>query len=131
MLLLRPMPLLKRLSPFDHPDWIFEIKWDGFRALLYSEKNEARLVSRNGNTFKSFPGLCDGLARDLRGRRCVLDGEIVCLDSHGKPQFRDLLFRRANRTLSPSMCSGTSTHGRMTRRSGADSATARTCATCR
>ena len=89
------MPLLKRLSPFDHPDWIFEIKWDGFRALLYSEKNEARLVSRNGNTFKSFPGLCDGLARDLNGRRCVLDGEIVCVDSDGKPQFRDLLFRRA------------------------------------
>jgi ATP-dependent DNA ligase len=38
---------------------------------------------------------CEGLARDLRGRRCVLDGEIVCLDQHGKPQFRDLLFRRA------------------------------------
>lgn len=52
-------------------------------------------MSRNGNTFKSFPGLCEGLTRDLRGRRCVLDGEIVCLDSQGKPQFRDLLFRRA------------------------------------
>jgi len=45
--------------------------------------------------FKSFPGLCEGLARDLKGRRCVLDGEIVCLDSNGKPQFRHLLFRRA------------------------------------
>src|SRR5207248_10916362 len=130
-LLLRPMPLLKRLLPFDHADWIFEVKWDGFRALLYSDDDGVRLVSRNKNTFKTFSGLCEGLARDLKGRRCVLDGEIVCLDSHGKPQFRDLLFRRANRTLSPSMCSGTSTPGRMTRRSGADSATARTCATCR
>ena len=54
-----------------------------------------RLVSRNRNTFKSFPGLCQGLARDLHGRRCVLDGEIVCLDPDGKSQFRDLLFRRA------------------------------------
>ena len=54
-----------------------------------------QLVSRNGNVFKSFCGLCDGLARDLKGRRCVLDGEIACLDSDGKPQFRDLLFRRA------------------------------------
>jgi bifunctional non-homologous end joining protein LigD len=53
------------------------------------------LVSRNGNTFKSFPDLCKALARDLRDRRCVLDGEIVCLDSQGKPQFRDLLFRGA------------------------------------
>jgi ATP-dependent DNA ligase len=54
-----------------------------------------RLVSRNGNTFKSFPGLCDGLARDLKGRRCVLDGEIVCLDRNGKPQFRNLLFHHS------------------------------------
>jgi ATP-dependent DNA ligase len=36
--------------------WIFEIKWDGFRALLFSDKEHARLVSRNGNRFKSFPG---------------------------------------------------------------------------
>jgi hypothetical protein len=40
-------------------------------------------------------GLCDGLARDLKGRRSVLDGEIVCLDSQVKPQFRNLLFRHA------------------------------------
>ena len=61
----------------------------------YSDSDGVRLVSRNGNLFKSFPGLCEGLARDLKGRRCVLDGEIVCLDADGKPQFQDLLFRRA------------------------------------
>ena len=44
---------------------------------------------------KSFPHLCEGLAHDLRGRRCVLDGEIVRLDANGKPQLCDLLFRRA------------------------------------
>jgi len=81
--------------PFSHPDWIFEVKWDGFRALLYSDTDGVRLVSRNGNVFKSFPGLCEGLSRVLKRRRCVLDGEIVCLDLHGKPTFRDLLFRRA------------------------------------
>lgn len=75
-------------------DWLFEVKWDGFRALLYSDKDGVRLVSRNVNVFKSFPGLGEGLVRDLKGRRCILDGEIVCLDSHGKPQFRNLLFRR-------------------------------------
>ena len=88
------MPLSRAPAPFSHPNWFFEIKWDGFRALLYSDKDGVRLVSRNGNNFKSFPGLCEGLARNLKGRRCVLDGEIVCLDQHGKPQFRDLLFRR-------------------------------------
>jgi bifunctional non-homologous end joining protein LigD len=89
------MPLVRRPRPFSHPDWLFEIKWDGFRASLYSGADGVRLISRNGNTFKSFPGLCEGLARDLSGYRCILDGEIVCLDSQGKPQFRDLLFRRA------------------------------------
>ncbi len=88
------MPLGRLRDPFSHPDWVFEIKWDGFRAVLFSDKDGVRLVSRNGNTFQSFPGLCEGLARDLKGRRCVLDGEIVCLDQHGKSQFNNLLFRR-------------------------------------
>ena len=91
----QPLPLGRSPQSFSHPDWLFEIKWDGFRSLLYSDKDGVRLLSRNRNTFKSFPELCEGLARDLKGRRCVLDGEIVCLDADGKPQFRDLLFRRA------------------------------------
>src|SRR5256885_4015588 len=40
-----------------------------------------RLVSRNGNTFKSFSGLCEGLARDLNGRPCVLDRKSTRLNS--------------------------------------------------
>jgi bifunctional non-homologous end joining protein LigD len=91
----QPLPLSRARAPFSHPNWLFEIKWDGFRALLYSDNDGVRLISRNGNTFKSFPALCEGLARDLKGRRCALDGEIVCLDPNGNPQFRDLLFRRA------------------------------------
>jgi bifunctional non-homologous end joining protein LigD len=90
----QPLPLSRARAPFSHSDWLFEIKWDGFRSLLRSDDDGVRLVSRNGNTFKSFPDLCEGLARDLRSRRCVLDGEIVCLDCEGKPQFADLLFRR-------------------------------------
>jgi len=93
------MPLGRSPQPFSHRDWLFEIKWDGFRALLHSDSQGVRLVSRNGNVFKSFPGLCDGLTGDLKGRRCVLDGEVVCLDARGKPQFRDLLFRTAEPTF--------------------------------
>ena len=91
----QPLPLSRARATFCDPEWLFELKWDGFRSLLYSDRDGVRLVSCNGNIFKSFPGLCEGLARDLKGRRCVLDGEIVCLDSQGRPQFRDLLFRRA------------------------------------
>lgn len=90
-----PLPLSRARASFSHPDWLFEVKWDGFRALLHSDTHGVRLVSRNGHTFKGFPALCEGLARDLMGRGCVLDGEIVCLDAQGKPQFLDLLFRRA------------------------------------
>ncbi|HYG99032.1 MAG TPA: hypothetical protein VD837_07860 [Terriglobales bacterium] len=90
----QPMPLGRVPEPFSDPDWLFEVKWDGFRALLFSDNDSVRLVSRNGNQFKSFPRLVEGLARDLRGRRCVLDGEIVSLDPDGRTNFRSLLFRR-------------------------------------
>jgi ATP-dependent DNA ligase len=66
--------------------------------MLYSNVDGVRLISRNGNTFKSFPGLCEGLARDLKGRRCVLDGEIVSLTPvtpDAKPRFRNLSSCRA------------------------------------
>ena len=89
-----PRSLTRCKEPFSHPDWLFEIKLDGFRSLAYVERGIVRLVSRNGNTFKSFPDLCDGIADALRGTKAVLDGEIVCLDKQGRSQFRELLFRR-------------------------------------
>lgn len=52
------------------------------------------MVSRNSNDFRSFPRLTESIASALGSRSAVLDGEIVCLDEEGKPQFRDLLFRR-------------------------------------
>jgi bifunctional non-homologous end joining protein LigD len=45
------MPLARLQAPFDHPDWIFEPKLDGFRAVVYIENGAARLVSRNRNMF--------------------------------------------------------------------------------
>jgi hypothetical protein len=62
-MLFQPMPLSRRAEPFNHLDWLLEITWDGFRALLYSDSGSVRLISRNGNTFKAFPDLCEGLAR--------------------------------------------------------------------
>jgi bifunctional non-homologous end joining protein LigD len=51
------MPLARLDAPFDHPDWIFEPKQDGFRALAYVEIGACRLVSRNGNVLKTFAPL--------------------------------------------------------------------------
>ncbi len=93
------MPLRRIAQPFDHPDWIFELKYNGFRALAYIEFGRCRLVSRNGNTFASFRDLADRIGRLLPQRKAVLDGEIVCLNENGHPQFEDLLFRRGMPTF--------------------------------
>jgi bifunctional non-homologous end joining protein LigD len=82
------------LAPFSHPDWLFELKWDGFRGLAYIYEGQCRLLSRKRNEFKSFPDLNLVLPVEFRGQSAVLDGEIVCLDGEGKPNFGDLLFRR-------------------------------------
>ena len=89
------MPL-GRAPPFSHPDWLFEVKWDGFRSLVRIERGVCKLVSRNGNEFKSFAVLNEAIASELKPHSAVLDGEIVCLDADGKPQFRDLLFHRGD-----------------------------------
>ncbi len=47
-----PMPLVRIPEPFDHPEWLWELKWDGFRALAFIEGHECRLVSRRGHTYK-------------------------------------------------------------------------------
>lgn len=51
------MPLVRRRAPFSHTEWFFEIKWDGFRSLAKIENGRCKLISRNGNQFKSLPEL--------------------------------------------------------------------------
>jgi bifunctional non-homologous end joining protein LigD len=87
------MPLARLHAAFDHPDWIFELKYDGWRALAYIGGGRCRLVSRKGNTLKSFPELCASLGAAIQGP-AVLDGEIVALDAAGKPQFYELMRRK-------------------------------------
>lgn len=86
----QPMPLSRKPAPFDHPEWIFELKYDGFRSLAIIHGGRCELISRNGHPFNSFSDLRKGLRSPYQGKT-VLDGEIVCLDKRGKPQFNDLL----------------------------------------
>jgi len=60
-----PLPLDRRRDPFDHRDWLFELKLDGFRPLAYVKHGQVRLVSRNGNTFKRFAPLAAEIAVTL------------------------------------------------------------------
>jgi bifunctional non-homologous end joining protein LigD len=62
------MRLARLRAPFEDPDWLFEIKHDGYRALVYVEDAICRLVSRNGNTFTRWTRLCHEMAAVLAGR---------------------------------------------------------------
>jgi bifunctional non-homologous end joining protein LigD len=90
--------LARSLQPFDDPNWLFELKHDGFRSLAYLENGHCRLVSRRRNHYKSFEVLREALSR-LRAQSAILDGEIVALDSSGVSQFKELLYRRGRAVL--------------------------------
>jgi len=87
------MPLGQRREAFDHPDWFFELKYDGFRALLSIGGHGPEFVSRNGNVLARFSNLALFIDRELK-TNVVLDGEVVCFDREGRPRFYDLRFGR-------------------------------------
>jgi bifunctional non-homologous end joining protein LigD len=61
-----PMRLARLREPFSDPDWIFELKHDGFRALACVEGGSCRLVCRNGNVFASFASLAQSIADSIK-----------------------------------------------------------------
>jgi bifunctional non-homologous end joining protein LigD len=74
-------------KPFDGADWLFEIKWDGYRAVAFIENGKVRLVSRNQNELTHrYPELKD-LANFVKAKSAILDGEVVALDDQGRPSF--------------------------------------------
>jgi bifunctional non-homologous end joining protein LigD len=69
-------------------EWLYEIKWDGYRALGYVRNGEAKLVSRNGNDLTArFPEVAKALGRAMKSPDCVVDGEVCALDEQGRPSF--------------------------------------------
>lgn len=79
---------------FIHPNWIYELKYDGFRGLALIDRGQVTLVSKNGIVYKRFPALCEQLAATFGKKELIIDGEICCVDGDGRPRFYDLLFRR-------------------------------------
>jgi len=74
---------------FNDKDWIFEIKWDGYRAIAEIEEGEVQLYSRNGLSFNSkYPIVANELKKIKHD--AVLDGEIVILDEEGRSSFQKL-----------------------------------------
>jgi bifunctional non-homologous end joining protein LigD len=86
-------PMLASLveEAFDRDDWLFEIKWDGYRAIAEVTTDKVRLYSRNHKSFENrFAPIFTALG-DL-GHEAVLDGEVVVLDKDGRSQFQLLQY---------------------------------------
>jgi bifunctional non-homologous end joining protein LigD len=74
-------------EPFDGAEWLFEIKWDGYRAVAFIKDGKLRLVSRNQNELtERFPELKD-LPKFIQAKNAILDGEVVALDDEGRASF--------------------------------------------
>ena len=69
-------------------NYIFEIKYDGYRVLSYIEKGKVKLKSRNGKDFtKKFAVIAEDLEKSFKNKAIVLDGEVVVFDKNGRSDF--------------------------------------------
>ena len=85
----KPMMAKVTKNPFDKNGWIYEIKWDGYRVISFIEKNKVELMSRNLKNFNTrFPDLIPELKKIKLD--AILDGEVVALNTDGKPNFQAL-----------------------------------------
>lgn len=93
-------PMLAELAdgPFSDPDWIFETKWDGYRAIAEIRDGQVSLTSRNRQDFsETYPAITQALKK-IR-HHAVIDGEIVATDEHGRSQFQLLQDYRRESTV--------------------------------
>lgn len=95
---LKPMKATQVDKPFDDPGWIYEIKWDGYRALAMVQDGNAKLLSRKSLVFDDFSPINDLLSS--WGLDAMLDGEIVVLNEIGIPDFGALQNWRTAKNLS-------------------------------
>jgi bifunctional non-homologous end joining protein LigD len=86
---IKPMLATLEKTPFDDKDWIFEVKWDGYRAVAETGTDEPKFYSRNGIDFKDrFPVVYQALQKIKH--KAVLDGEVVLLNEKNLPDFQKL-----------------------------------------
>jgi bifunctional non-homologous end joining protein LigD len=86
---IKPMLAHPFEKAFDNKEWVFEVKWDGVRALLFKKDREIKIQSRNGNNITpQYPEVVAAAKLSLRDcNSAILDGEIVVLNEDGLPDF--------------------------------------------
>ncbi|QGG47225.1 ATP-dependent DNA ligase [Heliorestis convoluta] len=94
MTYLLPMEPQVATAPFDHPDYLFQIKWDGIRCLATITEEGMMLRSRNGKDMsKQFPEIVNSPFFSSGRSKTIVDGELVVLDRDGLPSFPLVLKR--------------------------------------
>jgi bifunctional non-homologous end joining protein LigD len=84
----RPMLATLEKNVPSGPGWVFEVKWDGYRALAYIRGGGVKLVSRNENDLTPrFPIVAREIVKAVKSTNAVLDGEVCALDEHGRASF--------------------------------------------
>jgi bifunctional non-homologous end joining protein LigD len=86
-LAIQPMLAVSTEKPFNDPEWLFEIKWDGYRALSFIDDGNVRLVSRNQNDLSAQFSELQSLPSHVKAKRAILDGEVVAVDEEGRASF--------------------------------------------
>ena len=79
-------------------EWIYEAKFDGYRALVLKDGTRVRILSRKGNDLTASYGPIRQAAERLKAKSAMLDGEIVAFDQTGRPSFQQLQHRTATGT---------------------------------
>src|SRR3954451_22828101 len=85
------MPMLATLvdKPFDEPGWLYEVKWDGYRALVYLFNGEVDMRSRNNKSFnEKFYSIYNTLQQWKIN--AVIDGEVIVANDKGISSFGNL-----------------------------------------
>jgi bifunctional non-homologous end joining protein LigD len=88
---IEPILVERRADPFNHSDWVFEPKYDGYRGVLYLAPGVATFGSKRGNVLTRFRLLAEAIHAQLGVRNAILDGEVVALDDEGRQDFGLLL----------------------------------------
>jgi bifunctional non-homologous end joining protein LigD len=88
---LEPMLATLGTSVPSGTDWLYEVKWDGYRALCFIERGKVRMLSRRGIKLdKQFATVAAALAQSVKADTAIIDGEVVALDENGNPSFQRL-----------------------------------------
>jgi bifunctional non-homologous end joining protein LigD len=96
-------PMLATLvgAPFDDPDWLFEVKWDGFRVEAIVESSTVRLWTRGEQDASRYFGPFLDPPTWIDAQSAIVDGEVIALDEHGEPDFTLLQARIKGRGVAP------------------------------